>query len=36
MLLKLFFNALIKNIKIQNILDIVEVSKSMQLDKCTH
>jgi hypothetical protein len=31
-----FVSAMIKNIKIQNILDIIEVSKSIQLFKCTH
>ncbi len=30
MFLKLFLNAMIMNIKIQNILDIIEISKSME------
>ncbi len=32
MFLKLFINAMIKNIKIHNILDIIEISKSMGLN----
>jgi len=32
--LKLFFNAMVRNIKIHNILDIIEISKSMQPNKC--
>jgi hypothetical protein len=35
MFLKLFLNAIITNIKIHNILNIIEVSKSMELNKCT-
>jgi hypothetical protein len=31
--LKLFVNAMIKNIKIYNILDIIKVSKSIQPNK---
>jgi hypothetical protein len=34
MFLKLFLNAMIKNIKIHNILDIVEILKSMEPNKC--
>jgi hypothetical protein len=33
-LLKLFLNAMIKNIKIQNIFDIIKISKSMEPNKC--
>ncbi len=29
-----FLNAMIKNIKIHNILDIIEISKFMEIDKC--
>jgi hypothetical protein len=32
--LKHFLNAMIKNIKIQNIFDIIEISKYMELNKC--
>jgi hypothetical protein len=32
--LKFFLNAMIRNIKIHNILDAVEISKSMELNKC--
>jgi hypothetical protein len=31
-----FLNAMIKNIKIHNILDIIEISKSMEPNKCIH
>jgi hypothetical protein len=34
--LKLFLNAMIKNIKIQNILDIIRISKYMEPNKCNH
>jgi hypothetical protein len=34
MFLKLFLNATIRNIKIQNIIDIIEISKSMEPNKC--
>jgi hypothetical protein len=34
MFLKLFFNAMIRNIKIQNIIDIIEIAKSMEPNKC--
>jgi hypothetical protein len=34
--LKLFLNAMVKNIKIHNNLDIIEISKSIELNKCTH
>jgi hypothetical protein len=27
---------MIRNIKIHNILNIIEISKSMELNKCTH
>jgi hypothetical protein len=33
MFLKLFPNAMIRNIKIHNILNIIEISKSMKLNK---
>jgi hypothetical protein len=32
--LKLFLNAMIENIKIHNSLDIVEISKFMEPNKC--
>jgi hypothetical protein len=32
--LKLFLNEMIMNIKIQNILDIIEISKYMEPNKC--
>jgi hypothetical protein len=34
MFLKLFLNAMIRNIKIHNILNIIEISKSMEPNKC--
>ncbi len=34
MFLKLIFNAMIKNIKIQNIIDIIGFLKSMKRNKC--
>jgi hypothetical protein len=34
--MKLFLNAMIREIKIQNILNIIEISKSMELNKFTH
>jgi hypothetical protein len=34
MFLKLFLNAMIRNIKIQYIFDIIEISKSMESNKC--
>ncbi len=34
--LKLFINAMIKTIKIHNILDITKISKSMEPNKFTH
>jgi hypothetical protein len=34
--LKLFLNVMIKNIKIQNIFDIIKVSKSIQAIKYIH
>jgi hypothetical protein len=34
MFLKLFLNEIFKNIKIHNILYIIEISKYMELDKC--
>ncbi len=34
MFLKLFQNAMIRNIKIHNILDFIDISKSMELNKC--
>ncbi len=27
---------MIKNIKVHNILDMIEISKSMEFNKCTH
>lgn len=33
--LKHFLNTMIKNMKIQNILDIIKTKKSIQLNKCT-
>ncbi len=32
--MKLFINAMIRNIKTHNILDIIEISKSMEFNKC--
>jgi hypothetical protein len=32
--LKRFLNAMIRSIKIHNILDIIEISKSMEPNKC--
>jgi hypothetical protein len=34
--LKLFLTAMIRNIKIHNIFNIIEISKSMEPNKCTH
>jgi len=34
MFLKLFLNAMIRNIKIHTIIDIIEISKSMEPNKC--
>jgi hypothetical protein len=34
--LKLFLNAMIMNIKIKNILDIIKISKYMEPNKCTY
>jgi len=34
--LKLFLNAMMRNIKIHNISDIIRTSKSMELDKYIH
>jgi hypothetical protein len=34
--LKLFLNLMIRNIKIHNVLDIIDISKSMELNKCSH
>jgi hypothetical protein len=36
MFLKLFLNAMIKNITIHNNLHIIENSKSIEPNKCTH
>jgi hypothetical protein len=36
MFLKLVLNAMIRNIKIPNNLDVIEISKSMEPNKCTH
>ncbi len=32
--LKLFLNAMIRNIKIHNNIDIIKISKSMEPNKC--
>ncbi len=34
--LKRFFNAMIRNTKIHKILDIIEISKNLQPNRCTH
>jgi hypothetical protein len=34
MFLRFFLNAMIRNIKIQDIFDIIEISKSMEPNKC--
>jgi hypothetical protein len=34
--LKLFLDAMIRNIKIHNIPNIIEISKSMEPNKCNH
>jgi hypothetical protein len=34
--LKLFLNEMIRNIKIHNILNIIDISKSIEPNKCTH
>jgi hypothetical protein len=34
MFLNFFLNAMIRNIKIHNIFDTIEISKSMELNKC--
>jgi hypothetical protein len=34
--LKLFLNAMIRNIKIHNIFNIIKISKSMEPNKFTH
>jgi hypothetical protein len=36
MFLKLFLNAMIRNIKTKNILDIIENLESMEPNKCFH
>ncbi len=36
MFLKLSLNVMIRNIKIQNIFDIIEISKTMDFNKCIH
>jgi len=36
MFLNYFLNAMIRNSKIDNIFDIIELSKSMELNKCIH
>ncbi len=35
-ILKTFLNAMVRNIKIHNIIDIIENSKFMELNKCIH
>ncbi len=32
---KTFLNAMIRNIKIHNVLDMIEISKFMESNKCT-
>jgi hypothetical protein len=34
--LKLFLSAMIRNIKIHYILDVIEISKYIKLNKCIH
>ncbi len=34
--LKCFLNEMIKNIKIHNIIDSIEISKFVEPNKCTH
>jgi len=34
--LELFLNAMIRNIKIHKIFDIIEISKFLEPNKCTH
>jgi hypothetical protein len=36
MSLKLFFDAMIRNIKTHNVLDIIEILESMESNKCIH
>jgi hypothetical protein len=36
MFLQLVLNAMIRNIKIHNIFYVIEISKSMEPNKCTH
>jgi hypothetical protein len=36
MFLKLFLNAMIRNIEIDNILDIIEILQSLEPNKCTY
>jgi len=36
MFVKNFLNAMIRNIEIHNILDVIKISKSMKLNKCIH
>jgi hypothetical protein len=36
MFLQPFFKCNVRNIKTHNILDIIEISKSMELNKCIH
>ncbi len=36
MFMKLFLNAMIRNIKTNNIIDIIEIPKSMEPNKFTH
>jgi len=36
MFLKLFLNAMIENIKIHDIIDIIEISQSLEPNKCTY
>jgi hypothetical protein len=33
---ELFLNAMIRNIKIHNMIDIIGFSKSIELNKCIH
>jgi hypothetical protein len=34
--LKLFINVMIRNLKIHSVLNIIEISKFMEPNKCTH
>jgi hypothetical protein len=36
MFMKLFLNVMIRNTKTNNILDVIEIPKSMEPNKCIH